>query len=70
MKRLPRFTILWITIHLGINPKKGGNPPKDRSVTKKANLLIGLIEFREKIWLTCISWKVFIMKMMAKDKKV
>jgi hypothetical protein len=48
-KILPKFTMLWITIHLGINPKNGGNPPKDNKVTKKANLLTGLITFKEKI---------------------
>lgn len=24
--------IIWIIIHLGINPEKGGNPPRDRSL--------------------------------------
>jgi hypothetical protein len=48
-KIFPKFTILWITIHLGINPKNGGSPPRESNVIKKANLFTGLMEFKEKI---------------------
>lgn len=37
------FTSNSITIHLGINPKKGGNPPKDNNI-KNSEIFINLFE--------------------------
>ena len=32
----------WIINHLGINPVKGGNPPKDKNLVNNLILRIGL----------------------------
>lgn len=34
--------IFWITIHLGRNPRKGGNPPKDRKLIINENFNVEL----------------------------
>lgn len=33
----------WTVNHLGRNPKKGGNPPREKKFKIRANLVIGVI---------------------------
>lgn len=44
----------WMTIHLGRNPKNGGNPPKDSKEINILNLIKGDWLKKENIW---FKWK-------------
>lgn len=48
-----------IIIHLGRNPKNGGNPPKDKKLNIKNIFKIGEIKKLLKIWL---NWKILKFK--------
>lgn len=50
MKNILEFIILSITIHLGKNPKNGGNPPKEKKFINKQNLKTNLLFKVKKIW--------------------
>ena len=47
----------WIVIHLGKNPKNGGNPPRDNKLIIIINLVVLEANTDENIWL---KWNVFI----------
>lgn len=42
VEKKPFFSIIIITSHLGKNPIKGGNPPRDRKFINKINLVFFL----------------------------
>lgn len=47
----------WMTSHFGRNPRKGGNPPRER---KEQNIIILVFEpswVRVNIWFKWFSWK-------------
>lgn len=39
-KSVPACSNSWITINLGINPKKGGRPPNDNNKKKLRNWIV------------------------------
>jgi len=41
----------WIVIHLGKNPKNGGNPPKDIKFNEKRNFIKKFLFKEIKSWL-------------------
>lgn len=45
-----------IIIHLGRNPKKGGNPPNDKKLIMKQNLINGVLFLNKNNWLI---WDIF-----------
>ena len=47
----------WITNHFGINPVKGGNPPKDKNLDSNLNLRLGLFIICLIMW---FKWNVCI----------
>lgn len=43
--------ISWITIHLGRNPRKGGNPPRDNNDVNIMNFVSMASLFVKRVWL-------------------
>lgn len=58
-----------IVIHLGINPKKGGRPPKESNGTLNNNFLILFFIEKENIWFKFQILKFINIIMMFKDNK-
>jgi len=45
----------WITSHLGINPRNGGRPPRERNAIKDVSLREGDLKLWFESWL---KWKI------------
>lgn len=60
----------WMTSHLGINPKKGGNPPNDKRFIKRENFIIFDPKNKENNWLIWNKEKILNIKIKLKDKNV
>lgn len=45
------ITISWITIHLGRNPRNGGNPPRDNRDVNIMNFVSMASLFVKRVWL-------------------
>lgn len=58
----------WITIHLGKNPKNGGNPPKDNKLKNKKNFIIFEWKNNENNWLICDALNILNIKIIANVK--
>jgi len=56
-------------IHLGKNPKKGGNPPKDNKGKENINLKLLFLLKKENIWFKLKILKFFNEKIIQKIKK-
>lgn len=46
---------IWITIHLGKNPRKGGSPPRERRNRITENFNQGVLFIVKNLWLI---WKI------------
>lgn len=57
-----------ITIHLGKNPRKGGNPPKDRRGSPINNFMNLFFKEKENIWFKLKSLKFLKIKIIENDK--
>lgn len=60
----------WIVIHFGINPKKGGNPPKDNRLINIENLKYLLNINNENNWLIWNNLNILNKKIKLKDKNL
>ncbi len=61
--------IIWIVSHFGRNPKKGGNPPKDKIGILKIMLFFFLLSVKLNIWFKLKSLKLEKNKIIVEDKK-
>lgn len=61
---------IWITIHFGKNPKKGGRPPNDSKFKNKINFIVFEFINKENNWFIWETLKVLKIKIKAKEKKV
>lgn len=69
IKNIPFLTSNSITNHLGINPKKGGKPPKDNN-NKNKEIFINLFEWNIlKVWLILNNLKLLNKYTIEKFKK-
>ena len=57
-----------MVIHLGKNPKNGGNPPKDNKGRLKNNFIILVLNFKENIWLILKILKFLKVRIIVKDR--
>ena len=57
------ITRFWITNHLGRNPKKGGNPPRDNKFKNRKNFIFFEIKYIENNW---FKWE--ILNILKKNK--
>ena len=49
--KIIKFWVMnWIIIHLGKNPKNGGNPPKDIIAINRINFIIFWLFIELKVW--------------------
>lgn len=60
----------WIVNHLGINPKKGGRPPRDNKFKNKENFKVLLKKNKENNWLIWNNLNILNKKIRLNDKKV
>lgn len=60
----------WITNHLGIKPKNGGNPPNESKFINRENFKIFELKNKENNWLIWNKEKILNKKIRLNDKKV
>ena len=62
--------IISIISHLGINPKKGGSPPKDKRVINILDLINLLLLYILKVWLMLNNLKLLNINTMFNLKTI